>query len=157
VRQPLSRLVVRTRHAVEREALQTLASLILEELNVKELRLAEGEEELQGLTVASDDAGYAVGVDTVITPELAQEGLARELVHRIQNMRKAAGLEIADRIIVYYQGWEGLREVLARHGDYVRQETLSVEVVEGPPPAGAYQEEQKLDGHQVVLAVRRVR
>jgi len=157
VRQPLSRLVVRTRHAVEREALQTLASLILEELNVKELRLAEGEEDLQGLTVASDDAGYAVGVDTVITPELAQEGLARELVHRIQNMRKAAGLEIADRIIVYYQGWEGLREVLARHGDYVRQETLSVEVVEGPPPAGAYQEEQKLDGHQVVLAVRRVR
>jgi len=156
VRQPLPRLVVKIRHPAERRAVAELAHLVLEELNIKEMALAEGEDDLVGLSVASDDAGYAVGVDTTITPELAQEGLARELVHRVQNLRKAAGLEISDRIVLYYQGWEGLRELLARHGDYVRQETLSVEVVEGPPPEGAYWEEQKLDGQQVVLAVRRV-
>ncbi len=155
VRQPLSRIVVKTRYPVEGPALERLAGLVLDELNVRELRVAATEEELAGLAVARDDAGYAVGLDTTITPELAEEGLARELVHRIQNLRKAAGFDISDRIVLYYSGWEGLRQVLARHGDYVRQETLSLEVREDEPPPDAYVEEQRLDGHPVRLAVRR--
>jgi isoleucyl-tRNA synthetase len=90
-----------------------------------------------------------------VTPELAEEGLARELVHRIQSLRKAAGFDISDHITTYYQGPASLRAVLAKHGDYVRQETLSEEMVEGAPPDGAHAEEGKLDGEPLVLAVLR--
>ncbi len=155
VRQPLSRVVVKPRYPVEGEGLRRLEAQLLEELNVSALSVAAGEPELEGLVVASDDAGYTVGLDTVITPELADEGLARELVHRIQGLRKAAGFEISDHIVTYYQGSERLRQVLARHGDYVRRETLSREIAEGSPPSEAYGEEQTVDGQTVALAVRR--
>lgn len=155
IRQPLSRLVVKVRYPVEKEALAELIPLILDELNIKSWQWANRDDDLEGLATASDEAGYAVGVDTSLTPELKQEGLARELVHRVQNLRKAAGLEISDRIVLYYHGWEGLREVMATYGDYVRQETLSVEVVEGQPPKEAWAQEQQLDGHPFILAVQR--
>ena len=106
--------------------------------------------------MAEDEAGYAVGLDTEVTPELAEEGLARELVHRIQSLRKAAGFDISDHITTYYQGPPSLRAVLAKHGDYVRQETLSEELVEGAPPDGAHAEEQQLEGERLMLAVQRV-
>jgi isoleucyl-tRNA synthetase len=155
VRQPLSRVVVRTRSPSEGRGLQRLESQILEELNVKSLDLAEGDSDLDGFTVAEDEAGYAVGLDTAITPELADEGLARELVRRIQNLRRAAGFQISDHIATYYQGPPRLRAVLQKHGDYVRQETLSEELTEGSPPEGAHAEEQKLDGEPITLAVLR--
>jgi isoleucyl-tRNA synthetase len=155
VRQPLSRVVVKPRYAAEGEGLKRLEAQLLEELNARALSVAEDEPELEGLAVARDDAGYAVGLDTAITPELADEGLARELVHRIQGLRKAAGFEISDHIVTYYEGGERLRQVLARHGDYVRQETLSHELAEGTPPPEAHAEEQKIDGEMVALAVRR--
>ncbi|MFB3093031.1 MAG: class I tRNA ligase family protein, partial [Dehalococcoidia bacterium] len=157
VRQPLSRVVVKARAASEGKGLKRLESQVTEELNVKALELAEVDAALDGLTVAEDEAGYAVGLDTAVTPELAEEGLARELVHRIQSLRRAAGFEISDHITTYLAGPDWLSRVLARHGDYVRQETLSEELVEGAPPtgAGAQTEAQKLDGEPLTLAVLR--
>jgi len=157
VRQPLSRVVVRARSPSEGRGLQRLESQILEELNVKSLELADGDGAMDGLTMAEDEVGYAVGLDTVVTPELADEGLARELVRRIQNLRKAAGFDISDHITTYLTGPDWLSRVLAKHGDYVRQETLSEELTEGPPPTGvgAHAEEQKLDGEPITLAVLR--
>ena len=157
VRQPLSRVVVKVRAASEGAGLKRLESQVLEELNVKSLELVEGDGALDGLTLAEDETGYAVGLDTQVTPELADEGLARELVHRIQSLRKAAGFDISDHIITHYQGPPRLRAVLQRHGDYVRQETLSEELVEGAPPEGAHVEEQRLDGEPLTLAVVRHR
>jgi isoleucyl-tRNA synthetase len=109
-----------------------------------------------GAALAEDEAGYAVGIDTAITPELADEGLARELVHRIQNMRKAAGFEIADRISLYYSDAQRLRRVFADYGDYVREETLAEEIAEGRAPDAAYVEEQTVEGEKITFAVRRV-
>jgi isoleucyl-tRNA synthetase len=103
-----------------------------------------------------DDPGYAVGLDTRITTELADEGLAREMVHRIQNLRKSAGFDISDRIVVYYAGWERLHDVFSRHGDYVREETLADGLQETAPPPDASTEAQKIDGHDITLAVRRL-
>ncbi|MFQ6020237.1 MAG: class I tRNA ligase family protein, partial [Dehalococcoidia bacterium] len=134
VRQPLAKVVVKPRSPAEGEGVRRLAAQVLEELNVKELALAGDDSALADLAVAKDEGGYAVGLDTRITPELADEGLARELVHRLQNLRKAAGFDIADRIETYFQGSERLRRVLDRHGDYVRQETLSRSLSEGAPP-----------------------
>jgi isoleucyl-tRNA synthetase len=156
VRQPLARVVVKARSAAEGRGLARLEPQVLDELNVKALEFSDGDAALVGLTLAEDEAGYAVGLDTAVTPELADEGLARELVHRIQSARKTAGFDIADHITACLSGPEWLARVLARHGDYVRQETLSDELAEGAPPDGSYVEEQKVEGETVTLALRRV-
>jgi isoleucyl-tRNA synthetase len=107
-----------------------------------------------GYAVASE-GGYIVAVSTEVTPELAREGIARELVHRIQNMRKSAGFDIADHIVTYCQAADGLGEVLRAHHEYIRQETLSREIVAEAPPKDAYVEEHDLEGVKVALGVRR--
>ncbi len=110
--------------------------------------------EIAGYSVVSE-GGYSVAVTTEITPELELEGRARELVHLIQNMRRSAEFDIADHIVTYYGGDEALEEVIAAHGDYIRQETLSRELTRGVSPEGAYTEEQKINGLAVVLGVVR--
>jgi isoleucyl-tRNA synthetase len=110
--------------------------------------------EIAGYSVVSE-GGYSVAVTTEITPELELEGRARELVHLVQNMRRSAEFDIADHIVTYYDGDEALVEVIAAHGDYIRQETLSRELTRGVPPEGAYTEEQKVNGLGVVLGVVR--
>ena len=86
-----------------------------------------------GYSVA-EEGGYLVAVTTDLTPELEQEGVARELVRRIQQLRKDANLEISDRIVTYIADEDALhtgvmRDVLVKYGRYVRQETLSVDLV----------------------------
>jgi isoleucyl-tRNA synthetase len=156
VRQPLQRVLVKPRYPAEREGLERLSPQILDELNVKELAVVGDEAELQGegLAVAAE-GGYAVALATTITPELADEGLARDLVHRLQTMRKNAGFDIADYIVTYYQGSEELCRIMQTHADYIRQETLSRELIEGSPPASAHVEEQRIAGQAITLAVER--
>ncbi len=104
---------------------------------------------------SAQEAGYIVVLDTELTPELRDEGLARELVHRIQNLRRDAGFDISDRITTYWQGGADMRRVLAAHEDYIKSETLSLALVEGPPPPAAHREQQSIDGHDVTLGVEK--
>ena len=106
-----------------------------------------------GYSVATE-AGYAVGVSTTLTPELVEEGLARELVHRIQTMRKAADFRIEEQIVTYYQGDPELARVLNRFAPYIKQETLSRELRPGTTASG-YAETIKVDGRTITLAVSR--
>jgi isoleucyl-tRNA synthetase len=105
---------------------------------------------------SAQEGGYVVVVDTELTPELRDEGLARELVHRIQNLRRDAGFDIADRITTYWQGGPEFGHVIEAHDGYIRGETLSVDLIEGAPPPDAHGAEQQFDGTTVVLGVRRV-
>ncbi len=82
-----------------------------------------------GYSVA-EDGGYLVAVTTEVDDALRQEGYARELVRQIQQLRKDADLAISDRIVTYVQDSAVMHEVLAHFGDYVREETLSVEMVQ---------------------------
>lgn len=104
---------------------------------------------------AAQDAGYTVAVTTAITPELADEGLARELVRRVQDMRREAGFELADRITTWVAGDAEVDRVIASQGDYIRAETLTTELVLSAPPAGVHSAEQDLEGTRVTLGVRR--
>ena len=108
----------------------------------------------EGLAVAADKL-ITVAVDATITPELRLEGLAREVVRRIQAMRKDAGFDIADRISTYYVATEELAQVFATWGDYVKAETLTTNLVAGEPPEGAYQETQKVEGEDLLLGVKK--
>jgi isoleucyl-tRNA synthetase len=108
----------------------------------------------EGYAVA-EERGLVTGVDVVITPQLEAEGLARDVVRRIQNARKAAGFDISDRIATTYRAGPKLAAVLASHTDYIAAETLSVSLAEGEPPEGAYVEEVKLAGEPLKFGLIR--
>ena len=102
-----------------------------------------------------EDRSYSVAMSTVVTPELRLEGDARELIHGIQNMRRSADFDIADYIVTYYQGSPELDAVIAAHSDYIQQETLSRQLINRPPAAGAHTETLKVNNIQATIAVRR--
>jgi isoleucyl-tRNA synthetase len=106
-----------------------------------------------GLAVAADRL-ITVGIDSALTPELKAEGLARELVRRIQDMRKKADFNIEDRISTWYQAEGELAAVFEKWAEYIQSETLTTELSAGAPPEGAYLEEQTVEGERVVLAIR---
>ncbi len=97
-----------------------------------------------------------MAVNVSLTDELLQEGLARELVRRIQNLRKDAGFRIEDKIVTYYQGDLELVRVMRDYAAYIGQETLSLEMVEDAGPEAAHAGEFKIDGMEITFQLVRV-
>jgi isoleucyl-tRNA synthetase len=107
-----------------------------------------------GYAVASEGA-YLAALVTDLTPELVREGLAREFVRRVQDLRKTADLDIADRIRLYYQASGGLAEAVESFRDYIMNETLAVELTAGEGPSGTHQVQDSFDGETVTIAIQR--
>jgi isoleucyl-tRNA synthetase len=105
--------------------------------------------------MVEEEQGIIVGVCTVVTKELKKEGLAREIVRRIQNQRKDAGFEIADQIEVYYEAGPRLCEVFITHGDYIASETLSISIRKAEFPEQAYVADYKMDGESLKIGLIR--
>ncbi|MEZ4553706.1 MAG: isoleucine--tRNA ligase [Dehalococcoidia bacterium] len=101
--------------------------------------------------------GHGVVIDTRITAELAGEGLMRELVRRLQDLRREAGLEVTDRIRVTWRGDSDIGKVMADHGPTIAEEVLALSLDagdgDGPLPAGAATTTVTVDGHEVTLAL----
>ena len=110
-----------------------------------------------GYQVTNDaQRGIVVALDTIITPELKAEGLAREVVRRIQQMRKDAGFELSDRIHTTYQTDSvDLAGVVAQLADSIKQETLSLSLLAGEPAEGAYADTGDVDGDVITIGVSR--
>ncbi len=124
---------------------------------MKDLEFIESVAELDKLGyMVSSEGNYAVAIPTEISPELASEGLAREIVHRLQIMRRSAGFDIADYIVTYYQGEAYTRKVMVDFADYIKQETLSRQLIERVPGEGAFTESFKLGGYDILLGVKRL-
>ncbi|MEW5797972.1 MAG: isoleucine--tRNA ligase [Bacteroidota bacterium] len=87
-------------------------------------------EDLKGWLVETDGA-IMVALDTEITPELRNEGFAREFVNRVQNLRKDSGLEVTDRIAITFSAGATLKDALSSMMEYIKRETLAVELKEG--------------------------
>jgi isoleucyl-tRNA synthetase len=115
-------------------------------------------EPVAGLAVASE-RGITVAIDANLTRELRAEGLAREVVRRVQAMRKEAGFNIDDRIHTSYQ-FEGkhdmLSDVMQTWSAYIQAETLSTTLAKEDLPQGAYSETHKIEGETIALAVRKL-
>jgi isoleucyl-tRNA synthetase len=116
-----------------------------------------------GYAVA-EQAGYLVALPTALTDELKDEGLARELAHRLNTMRKAAGFDIADWIAIEYVAGAHVARVLHDYDDYVKSEALARTVEParlslGPDGAaqkgGRYRETVSVDGEEVTFILRR--
>ena len=103
----------------------------------------------------SNEGGYTVAVSTEVSETLRLEGDARELVHGIQNMRRSADFDIADHIVTYYESSPELDAVIAAHSDYIRQETLSQDLVSAKPADDAYTETLKVNSIEATVGVRR--
>ncbi len=221
VRQPLRRLIVPVASAAEREQIERMAPVILEETNVKAIEFVgddagivrksvkpnfkvlgpkhgkavqgiaaairaigpDGLRELEragsltvdvggsGATVALEDVeilreeigGWVVesdnrltvALDTALDDGLIAEGFAREFVNRVQNLRKDSGFEVTDRIAIAYAAGERLAAALARHGDYIRSETLAVSMA-GEPDGAAPAHAVDLNGEPCTISIKRL-
>ena len=163
VRQPLDRALVGVETEGEKKALKNLATEVMEEINVKQLvilsRAKEQEEFPSNMTDYSltNDAKYWVAMSTALTPQLIAEGLSRELVRHLQNMRRNAMFDITDHIITYYQTKEpSIKQVINTFADYIKQETLSRELIDGLPPDGAYSEKHRISDNEVSLGIKKI-
>ncbi|PJF20673.1 MAG: hypothetical protein CUN56_14980 [Phototrophicales bacterium] len=83
-----------------------------------------------GFTVA-EERGYIAALDTTLTPALIKEGLAREIVRRVQSLRKEADFNIEDRIELLYTATGQLAEAAQEFADYIKEETLATSMAEG--------------------------
>jgi isoleucyl-tRNA synthetase len=108
-----------------------------------------------GDLVVSGDAGYFVAVDPAITPALRREGMARDLISRIQRMRKDAGLMVSDRIIVRIAGGPDVVDAAGAHRDWIASEVLATDIVVGDAALHGQQavESVDLDGPSARIAI----
>ena len=103
--------------------------------------------------VSESDYGITVVLDTNLTEELLTEGFVREIISKIQTMRKEAGFEVMDKIKVTYDGSEKAEKVFAEYAEQIGQETLAV-AVEKAEPAG-YVKDWKINGEAVNMGVEK--
>ena len=222
VRQPLPRILVVTGTGVEKEAVDDVSGIILDEVNCKEIQYVdhtsdvvrrsakpnfsrlgprlgakmkpvnqkvrqldddaitdyietgslvleiEGEElELgpEDLEITSEGiegwlveqrAGITVALDTHISAALLEEGLARESVKRIQNLRKDAGFDVTDRIEIDYRGSDRIVNAIDQWGEWIRNETLALELQPSEQPEGDAVDTFEIGDEELTVAVRRV-
>ncbi len=221
VKQPLSEVKLSLGEKVDREVFASLVGHLKEEVNVKEVVLAEGlrkyveyevvprfdvlgprlgdrvkalagalgsldaasVERLErgsGVTVEVDGDEIEVGPDEVevrkterpgfafetdgvnsvvlnltITPELLAEGYAREIVSKIQNLRKQSGFDVTDKIRIFIEGGERTADALARHADHIKRETLA-ESLATEIPAGAEPVEVRVGDESARVVLERI-
>ncbi len=105
-----------------------------------------------GLAVSSEGA-YMAALKTELTPELVREGLAREFVRRVQDLRKQADFDIADRINMYVSASENLMGAIQDNRIYIMGETLTVELKSGEAPGGAAKGEFEFDGERAKVGL----
>lgn len=98
-----------------------------EEVKIEKVDAEILSEDIPGWLVANE-GNITVALDVTITPELLQEGIAREFINRIQNMRKESGFDVTDKIVVEIKRHKDLNEAIERHGEYIGSQTLAREV-----------------------------
>lgn len=106
----------------------------------------------EGFAVAEEGA-YVAALVTELTPELIAEGLAREFVRRVQDLRKTADLDVADRIELFVEASAGLKSAIETHKDYVTAETLTTKLSFANPPASASVVEDEFENEKVKVGL----
>jgi isoleucyl-tRNA synthetase len=132
VRQPLTTGVILGLSDEQQKIVGKYNSIFQEELNIRNITFAEKDKVLPGNFVMSKDETnmnqYHFYIDTTLTKELEHEGLARELVHKIQNLRKASGFDVVDRIQIYYEVTPKLAQAIKAYNNYIAQELLAEKI-----------------------------
>ena len=111
--------------------------------------------EIKGWVVESE-GGVTVAIDTELTSELIEEGIAREFVNRIQNMRKDAGFDVTDRIKIFFNGSEKLVNAVISFKNYVSTETLAENVSKGEGFEGNHKQDWKIGEYDCTIQIKKV-
>jgi isoleucyl-tRNA synthetase len=221
VRQPLGRIILPIKDESERQAIESVKDIILEEVNVKDIQFVDddsgivrksakpnypvlgkrlgpkmkavaakigqlntdeisqfekngwidleiGDETiridtegldiirtgLEGWTVETE-RGLSVAVDTELSTELVQEGIAREFVNRVQNMRKEANFEVTDRISIGFTGSENIIEAVVAMSDYIKKETLAEEIQPSELEVSDFTKNWEIGEETCTISIRR--
>jgi len=133
VRQPLASVTVPA------EVAETYHDILAEELNVKEVKFA----------------GKAVKLNVELTDDLKAEGAMRDLVRQVQNLRKTAGLNVDDRIVLHIESADALvQRAVADFADVIQQETLAVNLANEPQE---HQAIAKIEGVPVTVSLTKAK
>ena len=103
--------------------------------------------------VSASDNGTTIVLNTNLTQELIEEGFARELVSKLQTMRKEAGFEVADHITVSFYGNDRIKAILEKYGERILKDVLGDGLTEGQPEG--YVKEWNINGETVTLGVKK--
>jgi len=104
--------------------------------------------------VAAGQDGLTVALDTTLTEALRAEGLCREIINKVQNLRKKSGLDVADRIHLVVAGAPAVQEAVAAHAGWLRRETLAAEIASsGEMP---HHDTFKVEDVEVTIALAKV-
>ena len=106
---------------------------------------------------AAEDSGYLTLIDTSITPELRSEGLSREIVRRLQDLRRTANLDVTDRVDIFYNITEDsleLDEVIKTHLQYIASETLALSIQSNEPLQPSTQIDTTIEEMEITFALR---
>ena len=128
------------------------------EVTIEEVYVVLGPEDVLVSTgktdgfVAATDNETIVVLDTKLTPELIDEGFVRELISKVQTMRKEAGFEVSDHITLSYEGSAKIEEIFDRFGSEILSETLGDKLVKG---ARGYTKEWDVNKEPVLLGVEK--
>ena len=104
--------------------------------------------------VSESDKGITVVLDTNLTPELIEEGFVREIISKVQTMRKEADFEVMDHIRLYQDGNDTIRKVIERNAEQIKKEILADEILVGQMKG--HTAEWKINGEDVVFGVTKV-
>ena len=112
-------------------------------------------EDMPGWLVASEGK-LTVALDITVTDELRREGVARELINRIQNIRKDSGFEVTDKIRVEIESKEIVAGAIEHFAAYIASQTLATEVTASAQPAGEVMVDSEIDEEPLKIAVTRL-
>ena len=127
------------------------------DINGNEVVLSEGDllidtAQMEGFVTESDN-NLAVVLDTNLTPELIEEGFVREIISKIQTMRKEAGFEVMDKINVYVKDNKVIEDIMKAHAEEIQSEVLAEEIL--PDTTQGYEKEWNINSQKVTLAVEK--
>jgi isoleucyl-tRNA synthetase len=103
----------------------------------------------------ASDGGLTVALDLEPTEELRHEGLAREIVRIVQDARKAAGLEVSDRIVLGLAASGSVSEAIDKYADSIARETLAIELRREEVPDASFEQPAAVEGTEVMVTLRR--
>ncbi len=146
VRQPLQKLIIKG-NKLRKEFLD----IIKEEVNVKEVRVSSEQQKDKRSSFKWNEKKI-IGLDTEITEELKIEGQAREVIRIIQQMRKEAGYEVDNRIII---GYNCQSVVFEKFGKLIAKETLATEIMKGKLEKADLEKEVEIESQKIILSIKR--
>ncbi len=103
--------------------------------------------------IAAEDRGVTVVLDTNLSDELIREGYAREVISKVQTMRKDAGFEVTDRISLYYEGDDELAAALDAYREMIGRTTLATSIARGTAPEGYVSQQWDINGKKATLGI----